>query len=182
MANIEELTACGYIFATYEDAETAQNEAKKIAYLESHSDMSNVSVILALYDKALESRMFATPVGLEYLHSLQKILRDAKIPEDKIKPIPLYSTFHRVSLSDAEKARHRMTSTKKAEESLRVKYRNAVLIACIMAAMVLVMMIITWNGASINAVNYKKVVTDQYAAWEQDLSEREAVIREKNAN
>ncbi len=28
-------------------------------------------------------------------------------------------------------------------------------------------------------MNYEKAVTDRYASWEQDLTEREAAVREK---
>ncbi len=41
------------------------------------------------------------------------------------------------------------------------------------------MLIITLNGTTPNAINYKNAITNQYASWEQELSEREAAVREK---
>ena len=41
------------------------------------------------------------------------------------------------------------------------------------------MFAITLNADQPNVLNYEKVLTDRYASWEQDLTEREQVIREK---
>ena len=35
------------------------------------------------------------------------------------------------------------------------------------------------TGKTENILNYEKAVTDRYASWEQDLTEREAAVREK---
>lgn len=179
MENIDRLTVGGYIFASPEDAEAAENEIKKIAFIESRMDLTNVAVIKQVYEKALEARTFTTPIGLEYMHSLRTILKDSGIPEDDIKPIPLYSTFHRMAFSKDEPVKRRMTKAQKKEQALKVKYRNAVLIAFIFAVLAFAMFIITINGSTPNAINYKNAVTNQYSAWEQDLTEREKVIREK---
>ena len=38
---------------------------------------------------------------------------------------------------------------------------------------------ITGNSKNENILNYKKLITNQYATWDQELTEREAIIREK---
>ena len=179
MENLDKLTVGGYIFASMEDADAAENEIKKIAYIESRTDMTNVNVIKQVYERALEARTFTTPIGLEYMHNLWTIQRDSGIPEDQIKPIPLYSTFHRMAFSDDKPVKRRMTMAQKKEQSLKVKYRNAVLVAVIFAFLSFAMLAITLNGSTPNAINYKNAITNQYSAWEQDLTEREKVIREK---
>ena len=35
------------------------------------------------------------------------------------------------------------------------------------------------SGKNANILNYEKVLTNRYAGWEQELTEREAAIREK---
>ncbi|MCQ2523510.1 MAG: hypothetical protein MJ123_04155 [Lachnospiraceae bacterium] len=179
MENIDRLTVGGYIFASEEDADAAENEIKKIAYIESHTDLTNVSVIKKVYEKALETRAFTTPIGLEYMHNLWTILKDSGIPEDELKPIPLYSTFHRMVFNNDAPAKRRMTRAEKKEQTLRVKYRNAVLVAFIFGILSFAMLAITLNGTTPNILNYKNAITNQYSAWEQDLTERERVIREK---
>ena len=56
MANIEELTFDGYVFANAQEVELAKSEAKKIAYIEAHADMSNIGVVKGVYEKAIEER------------------------------------------------------------------------------------------------------------------------------
>ncbi len=181
MLNREELTFAGYIFANGEDLELAKNEEKKIAYIESHTDMTNISIVMSVYEKALENRTFQTPLGLDYMHSLQDIMHAAGIPDSSIKPIPLYTTFRRISLNkdDEKPVKSRMTKKQREELTLKMKYRNACLVAAIFAFLAFAMLIITLNGSTPNAINYKNAITNEYAAWEQDLSARESVIREK---
>lgn len=178
MENIDKLTVGGYIFASNEDAMTAENEMKKIAYIESHTDMTNVAMIKQIYDKALEARTFTTPIGLEYMHSLWSILNDSGIDTQDLKPIPLYTTFKRIKFNE-EAPKRRVTRQEKQEMSLKMKYRNAVLIAVILGIVAFAMLIITINGTTPTALNYKNAVTNQYAQWEQELKEREKVVREK---
>ena len=178
MINKEELTVNGYVFATPEDAELAKGEMKKIAYIESHTDMTNVEIVRSVYAKALESRAFQTPIGLEYMHTLWERVKNAS-GENEPEPIPLYTTFRRISLKDSKPTKKRLTKAQKEELTLKMKYRNAVLIAVILGVLAFAMFIITLNGSTPNVLNYKRAITNEYAAWEQDLTNREAVIRDK---
>ena len=182
MENIEALTVDGYIFATPEDAEIAKNEIRKIEYIESHTDMSNIAIVKSIYEKALTERFFQTPIGFEYLRDLQKIMSSGGVKEDLIKPIPLYTTFKRIDLKNSDSVKRRVTKAEKKEMSLRMKYRNAVLAAVILGVLCIAMLLITLHGTTPNALNYKTAITNQYAEWEQELREREAVVREKERN
>lgn len=175
----ESLTVDGYVFANPKDAELAKNEIKKIAYIENHTDMSNLNTCLLVYKKALEERYFQTPIGQEYMRDLQKAMRNGGIPEEEIEPIPLYTTFARINLSDEPTIKRRVTKAEKKEMSLKVKYRNAVLCAVILGVLVLAMLFITYNGTTPNALNYKQAVINEYSSWEQELTKREKAVREK---
>lgn len=179
MENIEALTVDGYIFANKEDAEIAKNEIRKIEYIESHTDMTNMAIVKSIYEKALAERYFQTPIGFEYLRDLQKILVSGGLKEELLKPIPLYTTFKRIDLKNSDSAKVRVTKAEKKEMSLRMKYRNAVLAAVILGVLCLAMLFITLHGTTPNALNYKNAITNQYAEWEQELKEREAAVREK---
>ena len=179
MENIEALTVDGYIFATHEDAEIAKNEIRKIEYIESHTDMTNIAIVKSIYEKALAERFFQTPIGFEYLRDLQKILVSGGLKEELLKPIPLYTTFKRIDLKNSDSVKRRVTKAEKKEMSLRMKYRNAVLAAVILGVLCLAMLFITLHGTTPNALNYKNAITNQYAEWEQELKEREAAVREK---
>lgn len=175
--NKDELTVAGYIFATHEDAELAKNEINKISYIESKMDMTNMTVVAGIYNKALENRTFQTPVGMEFMHSLYNMLNDAGL-KDQVEPFPLYTTFKRMDLSDSKKKR--VFSTKVEEEaSIKMKLRNSILINVILVVLIIALILISYNGSTMNAINYKAAVTNEYAAWEQELKNREAAVREK---
>lgn len=179
MDNVEELTYEGYIFATHDDVLLAQNEVKKIKTIEANTDMTNVALIQKLYNKCLEERVFVTPIGMQFMHNLWLIQKNAGLDPDTIKPMPLYTTFRRIKLGEEKPVKVRVTKQQKKEMTLKMKYRNAVLIAGILGFLVIAMLFITFNGATPNAINYRIAVTNEYASWEQELSEREAVVRAK---
>ena len=41
------------------------------------------------------------------------------------------------------------------------------------------MFVITLRGSTPNVINYKIALTNQYAAWEQELTQREKAVKEK---
>ena len=84
----------GFAFYSEKDAGLAEQERQKIAYLDKHIDHADMQSVLAIYKKALEDRVFRTPVGLEYLRELQGELR-ARGEElgEEVPPIPLWTNF-----------------------------------------------------------------------------------------
>ncbi len=177
--NRDELTFDGFVFATREDLEIAKTEARKIEYLETHTDTGNMTNMRSVYEKLIETNAFTTPVGFLYLRQLRDVLITSGVAGEELTPVPLYATFKRISLKDDDKPVRRLTMAEKKEMSLRMKYRNAVLIAVIFAALAVAMFVINYYGSTPNILNYKKAITDQYSAWEQDLTERENALRQK---
>lgn len=174
----EDLTVGGYVFATHTDAEIARNEIKRIAYIEQKMDMTNMNVVKGVYKKALESKTFQTPIGLEFMHSLYDSIVKSGVKREDIEPIPLYTTFKRMDFSSS-RVRREPVDTESEEYKLRVKYRNSTLIAGILGALVIIMLLVMFRGTTPNAINYKAAVTNEYAAWAQELSEKEDALREK---
>ncbi len=77
----------GYCFGNAEDAEIARQEVKKIEYLEQHMDYGKPEKIYLVYRKAVEGRIFQTPIGWEYLRSLQTKLAECKNLEEPVPPL-----------------------------------------------------------------------------------------------
>lgn len=175
MENIDELTYEGFIYATKEDVELAKTEQKKISYLKEKVDYSNMAMVHQVYDKALENHSFATPLGLAYMSRLRDLLIQNGVPDEDIKPVPLYSTFKRMDL----KSPRVFTPKIKEELSYKLRFRNAVVVSVILAFVILFMFVLNLTGNNANILNYKRAVTNQYSEWEQDLTEREAIIRQK---
>lgn len=175
MENIDELTYRGFIFANKDDLELAINEQKKIDYLKDKLDLNNTSMVHQVYDKALENHSFATPIGLSYMTKLREILISKGIPAEDIKPVPLYSTFKRIDMKNIRT----FTPKMREELSYKLRFRNAVIVSVILSFVILFMFVLNLTGNNANVLNYKRAVTNEYSAWEQELTEREAIVRAK---
>lgn len=169
----------GYRFGSAEDAELAKKELKKIQYFEEKLDGKNMQTLLAVYDKLMDEKFFSTPVGWEYLRKMQEQLRMAGIGEERIRPIPMYVIFAHKQ-EEKSSVFDRIRPTRKMSRD-RKNLRISLGINLFLAVLVVAMFIITLTGETPNIMNYKKAITDQYASWEQELTEREEIIREKEA-
>lgn len=167
----------GYCFGTVKDAEIARQEVKKIEYLEQHMDYEKPENMLLVYRKAIESRVFQTPVGWEYLRSLQSKLLEHEELKAQIPSVTLYTVFaHRVG-DDIRVPAPRLPEKKRSD--FKRRFFISVLLNLILAAAVGAMFAIALTSDQPNILNYERVLVNKYASWEQELSERENRIREK---
>ncbi|MFQ9620830.1 MAG: hypothetical protein ACLRZF_15650 [Waltera sp.] len=102
----------GFAFYSEKDARLAEQERQKIAYLDKRIDRTNLESVLVIYKKALDDRVFRTPVGLEYLRELQGELKaEQDLLGEEIPPIPLWTNFadtrEKRLLPEEESNRHR---------------------------------------------------------------------------
>lgn len=178
MANSEEkrLTG-GFLFQTEKDAKLAEVERKKIAYLESKLDYSRPEDILYIYDKTVKEKVFSTPVGMMYLKQLQEFL----LSQDRIDPasvtaIPLNNIYQEQSKAVKEKVQSRQEKEIEAKKS---QLTISILLNIALAIAMIAMFVISLNSDNPNIINYERSITNRYAAWEQELTERENVIRER---
>lgn len=177
MDKIEEREAGGYVFLNIEDANLAKQELKKIEYLEKHVDYSKVENILELYKKAMADKIFTTPVGYAYLRRMQEyLLKSDKIDSTLVPPLSLNTSF-------TPHMRKSYSTTKqyvKPSEQKKFRWPLFSVIANIILALAIAGMFgIALESNNPNIINYKTLLTNQYSSWEQELSAREAVIREK---
>jgi len=175
----EELVVGGYRFYTEKDAQLARAERKKIEYLEERIDYSAPDTIRYIYEKSIHERIFKTPVGLEY----QKKLRDFLLAQPEVKPesimeIPLYMTYDGELRSHTEPARARVTPAKQKDTDKNRFIISAILNVLLILA-IIAMFTISFKSEQPNIFNYEKALVDKYASWEQELTEREQMIREK---
>ena len=179
MTDNNDFFAEGYHFGSLEDAEQARTEKKKAEYFEERLNGKNTKNILAVYDKILDERIFETPVGWEYVKQLQQELRQLGVPEERIRPIPLYVTFAHKEQSTMEAlVRERVKPSRKISPD-RKKLRTSVIVNIFLGVLVVAMFVITLISDNPNILNYKKAIVNQYAAWEQELTEREKLVRQK---
>ena len=87
----------GYHFTCDEDAKMAMEELKKINLISGKLNANNPKAVLLVYNKCIQSNMFITPLGIDYLKSLQTYLKNnPDINSDEVYDIPI-----RISYNDA---------------------------------------------------------------------------------
>ena len=180
MSDREDLWVNGYCFGSLQDAKEARNESQTIAYFKEKTRGRTVGNLLALYDKLLDEKVFKTPVGWEYLKQLQEEILKSDISPDQVRPITLYTGFTYRVQEDAQKAAMRQAEAiAQRKEKKDYRFRVSLCVNFLLAVLVAGMFLITLKSDNPNILNYKQVLTNQYASWEQNLTERENRIREK---
>lgn len=175
MNNEERLIVDGYLFMDDADAKAASEEKKKIAYLEDKIDYNNIEVTLKIYEKALEEKIFQTPVGYEYLKSMRSELVKRGMPEENISPVRLYKNFSQKEDNKPVRVLQVKARTEDNKELLRFSlWLNIGLFLLVVG-----MLFITLMGENTNILNYRYKLENDYAQWEQELQEKEAELLER---
>lgn len=171
----DNLIVGGFQFTSEADTQKALTDESKIKLLESRFKVSKASDIKAVYEKALENKIFKTPIGWMYLSGLRKKLLESGYTEEEIIPIPVEVSFTRHSAFEGLTVKQRVTHVEENKKDFRRIFSLSLNIALIIV--VIIMFIIALTGETDNIINYKSNVTNRYAAWEQDLKEREKAVR-----
>ena len=192
----------GYIFDDENKAKKAAKELKAVEYILGQIKDSDENAVLTVYKKLLNQRMFSTEIGMGFLAQLRQNLLDSEVftPED-IPPVYSLeeppkdvtpeektedtnsSSDEKVSKAKKEKADKKVVAkvTNDSSEIKRLKAINKVLlIFCI--ALLLCVLGMFYVSTTINSptiLDYEEKLIDKYSSWEQDLTEREEAIREK---
>lgn len=169
-------TVNGYLFGDAEDVKLANQELSAIQYMDKKMERYNGEGILAVYQAALEKRLFRTPIGYQYLQQLQKRMMSLGVAKEKIPPIPLYQVYN-----DHYKKMEtpvRKTVKKKVDPQVK-KLRCSMLGNFVLVILVILLFAITLTGENANIINYRNAIVNEYSQWEQELTERENTVREK---
>ena len=171
----------GFQFSSEADAQKASMDASKIKLLQSRVKASKPTDIKAVYEKAIENKIFKTPIGWEYLTGLRNKLIESGYSPDDIIPIPLDISFNKHSALENLSVKQRIKPDKKSAKVDFIKIFSIIL-NIVLTILVIIMFVIAATSESDNIINYKSNVTNRYAAWEQDLKERERKVREAEKN
>ena len=168
----------GFSFLSEEDAAAAREEMKKARYLERHLGHQGADVILPLYRKALEERTFQTPVGLAFVNGLRERLIEAGVEEFDIEPIPVYyDVVQNKMRSGFEPVKEEEKKPEPKKET--TKFAVSVIVNVFLALLVAGMFFLAMTGNNPNILNYENAILNKYASWEQELTDREKAVREK---
>lgn len=185
----------GYAFGSKEEAETAERELAKVRSLNEKIDEDNLAAVKLVYTRALDQQIFETQIGMSYLRNLQIHLINEGVLRTDEYPMPVPWSKYRAELEEKrlkeeyraeareirEEARGKIQEAREVAAMVKRKSRTYIVAIGVLLALVIGMFFITFTGDNPNIVNYRTAVLNQYADWEQELNEREAVIREKEA-
>ena len=177
MKNEERLVFDGYLYGNEEDVNLAKEERKTARFLQSKINYDDIQMALKIYDKAIKDKIFKTPVGFEFLKVMRFEMIKRGMPADNIQPIPLYLVFSK----EAEQRPVRIFQVKERDDKLKENFRISLWANIAMIILVIGMFVITLFGDNTNIVNYRYKIENEFVSWEQELEEREAIVREKEA-
>ena len=177
MENAGRLIFDGYLYGNEDDVKLAKEEMKTAKFLQSKINYDDIQTTLKIYDKAIKDKIFKTPAGFEFLKVMRYEMIKRGMPTENIQPIPLYLVFSK----EAEKRPIRIFQVKERDDNLKENLRLSLWANIALGFLVIGMFLITLFGNNTNIINYRYKIENEYVNWQQELEEREAVIREKEA-
>ncbi len=166
----------GYEFMTEDDAKKASMDMSKIKMLESRVKASRPNDIHAVYEKAIENKIFKTPIGWNYLSLLREKLISCGFNDEDLTPIPIEISLTRHSALNNLNVKQRIKPQDK--EKVELKKVFPLVLNVVLVILVILMFVIAYTGETDNIINYKKNVTNRYSEWDESLKEREKAVRE----
>ena len=188
----------GYIFEDENKAKLAAKELRAVEYILGQLKNADEKGVLTVYKKLLNQRQFSTEIGMSFLTQLRdNLLQTGAFTEDEIPPVYSLAQEEPIQTIEEEKIEEepKKTKPKKASASTKVikpqasdsseikrlKLINRVLIVlCITLLLCVIGMF--YVNSTINSptiLNYEQEILNKYASWEQELTEREAAVKEK---
>ena len=177
MNNEERLIVDGYLYGNEDDVKLAKEEKKTAEYLETKINYDDIQTTLRIYNKAIKDKIFKTPAGFEFLKKMRNEMIKRGMPEDNIGGIPLYKVFSK----EEDNKPVRIFQVKENNDGTKEMLRFSLWANIGLIIIVIGMFIITIMGENVNILNYRHKIENEYSVWQQELEEREAVIREKEA-
>ncbi len=167
----------GYQFVLENDAQKAAMDLSKIKILEARVKASRPNDIKAVYEKAIENKIFKTPVGWGYLVGLRTKLLESGFTEDDLIPIPLNVSMTRHSALEGLNVKQRIIPAEPKQKTPFLMIFSLVM-NVVLLILVGLMFYVAATSESDNIINYRTNITNRYSAWEQDLTDRERAVRE----
>lgn len=169
----------GFLFEDEAMAELARKEEEGVRFIKERTALDNTEVVFKLYKKLIEQELFVTPVGVRFLTELQNILYASNyIAKDDIPPIRVkeYETPEEEPKQPVKKV------AKKIDNKVGGEYKKpfyiALFFAIVFGLSVIGMFIINEiSNNSVNIINYREEILNEYSSWEAELKEKEAELR-----
>lgn len=170
-----DLIVNGFKFPSYKEAKVAMKEKETIDTIKERLDMDNPKAVYQIYEKLIQKEIFKTIVGYSFLWELRHLLvTEFMYNEDELSVtvIPKQLEYDKVTEFNNGVLEH------KVKDLLIVKKRMTITIFAL-AFMIVAMFVIAAVNPNVGYINAENKVLDKYSAWQEDLEQREQVIKEK---
>ena len=162
-------------------SEAEKKELEGIRYIQEKNDMHDMKTVLALYNKLSEKTLFHTQAGVAFMEDLKAKLLAA--PEIDNREIAGYQEEQKKDEIKKQAAKPSEEKKREIEQRIineyRYKYYNSLIINVILLIALVLGFFITTNSKNVNIINYENRLIDKYAAWEEQLKERESIVTER---
>lgn len=192
----ETYEAGGFVFRTKKEAELAQREIEGTKYLRQKLDMENPNAVFSIYQNLIEQDLFETPVGYCFLKELRDyLLMIPAISNEEVLAIPIRypqteeeEKKQKKEQKKEEQRKERQREKEKAKNKKEQKkegknYKGRcqffMVTSLILLISVVSMMLLAATSDNVNILNYENKLIDKYSSWEQELEEREQVVKEQ---
>lgn len=178
MKEKEPFVVGAYSFGTKAEWEEAKREEESIRYIRAKTNLSDAETAYKMYCGLVEKRTFITPVGTAFLVELRSmLLRSGKSEEDipgVFVILPRRKGKRAESFSQEMEAKNRMMV-----DYYKDKLRNSRIVTLFLVLVIAGMFLITLFGPNSLFVDAEVKLQDKYAAWEQDIREREEAVQRR---
>lgn len=177
---VADSTIDGFVFQDPTEIALAKKEAEGVRYLRGKLDRNNPDYVLTVYNHAVDKKLFVTPVGLAFLKDLRNLLEETgRFSADQIHAIEVPAKKPVRREADEKKLKN---AAKTDADFQKVKKRFSITLFFVIAlsAALIGMIAIAWlSRDNVTILNYENAIIDKYEDWEQELTERERIVREK---
>lgn len=178
----------GFYFENEAEIEQAKKEVEGVKYVKNKIDMKDPEMVLDVYNSMIRQDLFETPIGLSYMKELQAYLVSIPfIKKSDILPIRVRHPVLDEQMRHAARmlARARSEARKAVPKVQNVDYKKrfqAAVGACVVLLLCIVgMFVISSTSGNPTIINYENELIDRYEAWEQELTDRETQIKQREA-
>lgn len=182
MKEKERFVVDGYSFETKAEWEEAKREEESIQYIRAKTNLSDMQTVYKVYCGLVEKKTFITPVGITFLMQMQKELLRSGRNVDEVPKVPI--TLPRKRKKSAEL--FSKETQEKTQEKNRVlidyyksKLRNTRIVMFFLIVVIGAMFLITMFGPNTPFVDAEIKLQNKYAAWEQELRQREDAVEKR---
>lgn len=171
----------GYTFLDERQAMVARDEISAIKYVSSKTNTSDPAQVYVLYNKIIDKKLFKTPVGMDYLKELQRILYVSKeIPNDRIRPIPVEPQLQEAleERQAARDSRDRMRELERKCQRNQERFVRAMIVNIFLVVAVIAMVLIAMSSSNPNIIDYENKLIDKYEDWNTQLKSKEEQLNE----